>query len=31
MSSLTDYENDLVDKYGDSISHVINEIENLHI
>ena len=23
--------NDLVDKYGDSISHVINEIENLHL
>ena len=23
--------NDLVDKYGDSISHVVNEIENLHL
>ena len=23
--------NDLVDKYGDSISHVINEIENLYL
>ena len=23
--------NDLIDKYGDSISHVINEIENLHL
>ena len=23
--------NDLVDKYGDSISHVVNEIENLYL
>ena len=27
----TDTINDLVDKYGDSISHVINEIENLQL